>query len=579
MNRVKEAFWRIGSVDAVTWLSFWLTFVAVIIGSLTVMPTGVSWASRLIIFGIGQLILWAPLLAARQIALRMDADRRTAIAVTIVSAYLVGATIRTLFVGYAYIWLVGPDAGLWLGRASGSFGTMGIVFAITAYVVSSAREQRRRIQSLEEIQADLVQSVAEARVDIDERGERSVNRVRTALETELAQLRPVDAGGGVESLERLARDVVRPLSHELADPAAGVPVPTPSTGTSVSWSKVLDLAARGKPFRPLAVSILILVTAIGSIAAYPPGAVRFLPIPLATFFVLAAIDPLAARAIQRRRLRVRLAIVLIAAVMAGLAVSVVAYIVMWGEPVQTGITLATVFFVAVASLAVAIVSAVNTDRRIVIAQLEEAQTQLRRNLALVNQVKWFQEKALSRALHGPVQTTIAAAALKLGSAMRSGTVTADLIDLIRSDVGREIDVLADVTRYSVPLDEGLESITATWDGVCRIHTIVEPEVAHLVSEDAPLRSCVIAIATESVSNAIRHGKSTSVELRISLDSVAAEVIVDMESGRPPQHDTAPSGSTGLGTRQLDECATSWSLELAPEGQHLRVALPSRVLTT
>jgi hypothetical protein len=578
VNRVKEAFWRIGSADAVTWLSFWLTCVAVFIGSLTVMPTGTSLASRFAILGIGQLILWAPLVIARLIALRMNPDRRTPIALVVLGAYLFGATIRTLFVGSAFIWLLGPDEGRWLGRASGSFGTMAIVFAITAYVVSSAREQRRRIQDLEEIQVELEQSVAEARVDIDERGERSVQQVRAILETELAQLQPVDAGGGVQSLERLARDVVRPLSHELADAAASQPEQTPRTDITVSWWKVLDLAARGRPFRPLAVSLLILVTAIGAIAAYPPGALRFLAVPLVTFVVLSAIDPLAARALRRRSLRVRLVIVLMAAAVAGVVVGACAFLLLWDQPVRVGISVATVFFVVVLSLAVAMVSAVNADRQIVIAQLEAAESQLRRNLSLVNQVKWFQEKALSRALHGPVQTTIAAAALKLDSAMKSGTVTGDLMERIRTEVSRELDVLADVTRYSVPLDEGLESIAATWDGVCQIDTVVEPEVAHLVTDDAPLRACVIAIATESVSDAIRHGKSTSVALWMSLDSVAAEVIVDMESCCPPRHDIAPSGSTGLGTRQLDECATSWALELAPEGQHLRVALPSRLLT-
>lgn len=386
MNRVKEAFWRIGSADAVAWLSFWLTFVAVVIGSFTVMPTGASWASRLAIFGIGQLILWAPLFLARTIALRMNPDRRTPIAFVVLGAYLFGATIRTLFVGSAFIWLIGPEEGRWLGRASGSFGTMAIVFAITAYVVSSAREQRRRIQDLEEIQIELEQSVADARVDIDERGERSVQQVRAILETELEQLKPVDAGGGVQSLERLARDVVRPLSHELADAAASQPEQTPRTRTSVSWWKVLDLATRGKPFRPLAVSLPILVTAIGAIAAYPPGVLRFFAVSLVTFVVLSAIDPLAARALHRRSLRVRLIIVLIAAAVAGVVVGACAFLLMWDQPVRVGISVATVFFVVVLSLAVAMVSAISADRQIVIVQLEAAESQLRRNLALVNQV-------------------------------------------------------------------------------------------------------------------------------------------------------------------------------------------------
>ena len=107
---------------------------------------------------------------------------------------------------------------------------------------------------------------------------------------------------------------------------------------------------------------------------------------------------------------------------------------------------------------------------------------------------------------------------------------------------------------------------------------VDPEVSALVADDAPLRACTIAIATESVSNAIRHGKSASVDLRMSVDSTAREVILDMETCSPTQAEGRPSGSTGLGTRQLDECATSWALEIRPEGQRLRANLPSRLLS-
>jgi hypothetical protein len=578
MNGLRQALWRIGSADAVTWLSFWLTFAAAIIGGLVVMPSGVSWVARLSILGVGQLIAWAPLLLARRIALRMDQERRIAIAVVVLAAFGIGATARTLAVGYAYIWLLGPDAALWLGRALGSFGTMGLVFAITAYAVSSAREQRRRIQELDETQAALARSVEDARVDIGERGERSVQAVRGILEDELAGLQSVDAGGGVESLERLARDVVRPLSHELADAAATASEPVPRTSIAVSWPRVLDLAARGQPLRPLAVSLPMLPIILAAIALHPPATLRFLAIPVVTFLVLTAANPLAARALGQRSLRARLTILLLATAACGVTVGAMAVALVAREPVLLGTVLGSIFFVVFLSLAATVNAALDADRRITIARLETAAVQLRRNLALVNQVRWFQEKALSRALHGPVQTAIAAAAFKLDGALKTGDVTPDLIERLRRDVAREIDVLADVTRYSVPLDVGLQSIAATWDGVCRIEMTVDPEVSALVANDAPLRACTIAIAVESVSNAIRHGKSASVDLRMSADSAARELILEMETCSPTQAEVRPSGPTGLGTRQLYECATSWALEIRPEGQRLRANLPSRFLS-
>jgi signal transduction histidine kinase len=317
---------------------------------------------------------------------------------------------------------------------------------------------------------------------------------------------------------------------------------------------------------------------LAAIALHPPATLRFLAIPVVTFLVLTAANPLAARALGQRSLRARLTILLLATAACGVTVGAMAFALVAREPVLLGTVLGSIFFVVFLSLAATVNAALDADRRITIARLETAAVQLRRNLALVNQVRWFQEKALSRALHGPVQTAIAAAAFKLDGALKTGDVTPDLIERLRRDVAREIDVLADVTRYSVPLDVGLQSIAATWDGVCRIEMTVDPEVSALVANDAPLRACTIAIAVESVSNAIRHGKSASVDLRMSADSAARELILEMETCSPTQAEVRPSGPTGLGTRQLDECATSWALEIRPEGQRLRANLPSRFLS-
>jgi hypothetical protein len=65
---------------------------------------------------------------------------------------------------------------------------------------------------------------------------------------------------------------------------------------------------------------------------------------------------------------------------------------------------------------------------------------------------------------------------------------------------------------------------------------------------------------------------------MSADSAARELILEMETCSPTQAEVRPSGPTGLGTRQLDECATSWALEIRPEGQRLRANLPSRFLS-
>ena len=576
--RLQRLLWRVASPDSVTWLSFWLTFGAVLIGSLFVTISGISWPTRVAINGVGHLVLWAPLVLARWVTLRMDPERRTTIAWIILGVFVVGATLRTLVVGSIFSWLMGPDSALWLQRANGSFITIGIVFVLTAYTVSGAREQRRRIQELDALQSDLKESAAQVQAGIQQRGEQSVERVRGILEAELATLQLQDAGADVQSLERIARDVVRPLSHDLADVSAVEPAPLPVTPLKVSWVKVVDLATRGRPLRPLAVMLLMFILVFGAMAVYPTAAVRFLLFPPATFLVLRLVNPVAERVIGTRPVGVRFTILVVTSVVCGLILGAVGYLIMVGMPIQQGTVLGAIFFVTIFTLGASVNAAVDASRQVVIDQLDAAAAQLRRNLALVNQVRWFQDRALSLALHGPVQAAISAAAYRLNSAMKSGEVTAELVDQVRADIKAKLDVLGDSTHETTPFLEGISSIVGTWEGVCQVEPVIDPDVSRLLDGDAPLRACLVAIATEGVSNAVRHGGSTAVDLRMSIDSDAGVVLVNMASRAPHRQELPPLRTSGLGMRQINDCAITWKLEVEPDGQCLRAALPSRLLS-
>ena len=576
--RLQRLLWRVASPDSVTWLSFWLTFGAVLIGSLFVTISGISWPTRVAINGVGHLVLWAPLVLARWVTLRMDPERRTTIAWIILGVFVVGATLRTLVVGSIFSWLMGPDSALWLQRANGSFITIGIVFVLTAYTVSGAREQRRRIQELDALQSELKESAAQVQAGIQQRGEQSVERVRGILEDELATLQLQDAGADVQSLERIARDVVRPLSHDLADVSAVEPAPLPVTPLKVSWVKVVDLATRGRPLRPLAVMLLMFILVFGAMAVYPTAAVRFLLFPPATFIVLRLVNPVAERIIGTRPVGVRFTILVVTSVVCGLIMGAVGYLIMVGMPIRQGTVLGAIFFVTIFTLGASVNAAVDASRQVVIDQLDAAAAQLRRNLALVNQVRWFQDRALSLALHGPVQAAISAAAYRLNSAMKSGEVTPELVDQVRADIKAKLDVLGDSTREAVPFAEGISSIVGTWEGVCQVEPVIDPDVSRLLDGDAPLRACLVAIATEGVSNAVRHGGSTAVDLRMSIDSDAGVVLVNMASRAPHRQELPPLRTSGLGMRQINDCAITWKLEVEPDGQCLRAALPSRLLS-
>jgi hypothetical protein len=163
--------------------------------------------------------------------------------------------------------------------------------------------------------------------------------------------------------------------------------------------------------------------------------------------------------------------------------------------------------------------------------------------------------------------------------MKSGEVTPELVDQVREDIKAKLDVLGDSTREAVPFAEGISSVVTTWDGVCQVEAVIDPDVSTLLEGDAPLRACLVAIAIEGVSNAVRHGGSTAVDLRMSIDGDAGVVLVYVASRAPHREELPSLRISGLGMRQINDCAITWNLEVKPDGQILRAALPSRLLLT
>ena len=196
---------------------------------------------------------------------------------------------------------------------------------------------------------------------------------------------------------------------------------------------------------------------------------------------------------------------------------------------------------------------------------------LQRRLVQWRQAQWFQQKALSRALHGPVQTAVTAGALHLDVAIRAGEVGSATVEQVRADLLQTLQGLGSFAASVTSVTEALHRIASTWEGLCAVSQDLEPQVDGVLAGNVPLRSCVIDIVTEAISNAVRHGDATVAVVSISLiGDGASDLLVVIESdsfGEDRQ------GGRGLGTLLLEECTLQWTLEDQPHGKTLTVLLP------
>ena len=572
MTRWRPAFRRIGGPDAVTWPAFWATLVANLIGQFSTggnvaAPTWV----RLLAVVVGQLAMFAPLVVLRLTVLRDPARPHPWVAVI---AFAVVPFIRTAALVWVLVTVGGVADPQWSQRALGSFANLFLVLLISALVVSALREHARTLTELTTVRGDLERTREQVQGQVETRNEEALARVRSTLEREIASLE--SGPEAVGSLQRLATDVVRPMSHELAQSVPDWRPETPAIRTRVARSDVVRGLGQRGPFLPLATAAIMTVILIA---------------PAQTFLVSARLEVLAAssigvgvmlwfanrlldRTLPARTTTRSLVIVVVAALIVGLVPAGFSGLAIAGQSgAGAGVRLAIggTVFVAGVALTAATIRTVLTQQRLTEAELRESTDQLRASLARLHQLEWFQRKALSRALHGPVQSAATAAALRLDGAMRSGVVDPQLIDEVRASLMQEIDVLDGTVQPPLPVEALLDRLAGMWSGVCAVQIDLDDPSRAMLEDDPVLRSTAHEIMTEAVSNAVRHGRAQEVQIALSVtpdDPDVLRLVVDDDGHGEIR------ASSGLGTQILDQCALGWSLEQVPAGRRLSARLPA-----
>lgn len=568
MKRIHVVMQRIGTPDSVSWPVFWITFVAASIGNFVTNTGPVPLGLRVAVLLVGQAVLWLPLVAIGPILRRNPEGPRPAL---VISAFAVGLVARTVAVSVIYSFTVGPEEARWLLRLSTALLNIAPAFFWPAYILNVMRERRRQIASLEALQSDLERSVDSVSAGVVRRNEEAIERVRNVLLGELAALDANDARGSLEVLQRTTTEVVHPLSRELAQ---GFPDVTGAEHAAdpaeIAWPRVIDKAASGSPFRPALTVLLMAFPMVGGVIIHPDAAMGTLTAAFALGGAYWLANLLVRPFLTQRPLPRRVVALIVAAVAASAVSGVVILVALSFTPLAlaaaAGLTIGSTFV----GLGIVVIIALGRDREQVIVDLRASSQDVKRHLVRLRQTQWFQQKALSRALHGPVQTAVNASAIRLDAALQEGDVAPEVIEQVRADLLRTIDVLNETEATVVSLELGLERIVGTWEGICAVTVDAPNDVAVAVSDNPVLRSCVIDILTEAIGNSITHGGSTAVTTSLAVDdeSKTLRLVVDGNGERP-----LAENRSGLGSQLLNDCSLEWHRNGWPHGQSLLVLLP------
>ena len=570
MSSWRAGFRRLGGPDAVSWPLFWVTFASNLIGHfVTPGQTDATPAVRVLAVVCSQVALFIPLLLARATVLSDPARPHPWLAVTAFVAAIFTRTAALAWVLYAVAGITTPP---YLQRVLGVFFQLFLTLLLTALVVTAQREHARDLASLAQVRSGIEQTMTRVLGQVEERNEDALRRVSHTLDEELAALEVTADDDAVAAPQRLASDVVRPMSHELASAAPEwAVVVDDGVRTDVGWTEAARaLGVRGHFLPEITAAIITLVMLVPSLIYFPGARWAVLAgSAVGTWVAFRVGNALLDRMLPLASSRGSLVVVVLVAVFCGAVPAGVVGLAIRGLSGSV-IAFGGAAFVAVVALMAALTSALLSEQRRVAAELAESTQQLRATLVRLHQVEWFQQKSLSRALHGPVQSAVTAAALRLDGAVRSGTATPELVAGVRASLRGAIDVLHVPDLQPMALDDYVARLSGTWDGVCQVQVKVDPAARGALADDPILRSTVTEAITEAVSNSVRHAQARTaiVELRRVDDMTLALLVANDGTASPTR------AAAGMGSRFLDECTLSWDLQECESGWRLEVLVPT-----
>lgn len=407
---------------------------------------------------------------------------------------------------------------------------------------------------IDRIRDDLL---AEVDVELDPVRER-LQQVDADVRSATAPDEPMDREGWKrisDLLRQTAQDSVRPLSHRVWQ-RGGHRYDVPP------WWMLPVTIIRQQPFRPVAFAFIGIVGTLGPNVQQYGGPRAIVLVVLGLVWSIAVM--LVANALMRRRPGVHAAIFLTA--LAALLVPVVAraYLRDLWVPGSGSVAWQVSQMLAVV-VVVLVTSGFGAWRNREAAQLANLQAVVEEEGEVVKE-RSAQIAILAREtaqyLHGSLQTRLVACSLAMEQASEIGDVAA--LKQALAEAMSALDTQATPVSPARSVRDEVGRKIGLWAGFCDFHVTMNDDIAE--SPDHAVE--VGRVIEEAISNAIRHGNASRVQVSVTRDAGGRLLVGVTDNGTGPQ-----GGSPGLGTAYLAMVSEgSWTLEATEHGTRVLVPI-------
>lgn len=192
-----------------------------------------------------------------------------------------------------------------------------------------------------------------------------------------------------------------------------------------------------------------------------------------------------------------------------------------------------------------------------LVRLDNARVDMVLQLSEARRRAWLRQRHLTHTLHSTVQSRVHAEARLVRSG--TGTLTASERRRVTETVRSVLDAVNDEPLAAVDAVQGIRDTIAFWSGMCDISLDMSTDAEDAIGADAEVAEAVNVVALEMISNAIRHGHASVINVRILRDSPETIRIIAVNNGESVD----ANYSAGLGMALYDELCAQW--EIGGEG--------------
>lgn len=443
------------------------------------------------------------------------------------------------------------------------------LFVLSAYLLSNAlvtsflsfRAEARRLS--EELQR-LSESRSAYESDLQLVNQQQRNRVTELLSAPMWELQKkletVDDPGKLQdallTMQSINNEVVRPLSHELsasiAEPPTFRAISAPGVGEPIRWPTLVKLAEVQPAWLFLGVMLVLGLNSQIAFTSVVTGTtiVAVTSVPILFFFWAEK------KLFRKVELSVPLAItvsIVFGSVGSALGGSLAIAL---GLARSDLFLFQSVFLVLVLKTGNLIYGIFMVGWQKSLDDLVLVNTQQRAVNSRLRQQLWLGQKALAMELHGSVQATLQALALKLS---RMQDVNLAEIGQVLSQVRKALSRIENQEYLAgqefISLLDELEEL---WDGTASIDWNISEQARLTLETDLGLARCVFEVIRESVTNAVKHGSATEIFIDIKQSDSALQLRITNDGS------VADVQRDSLGSELMDQlCLTR---ELREEGK-------------